>query len=60
MFTYEVSPFFNIVEEIVIKKMAKIIGWSTCDGIFSPGLYFLRDLFLFLKEFLLYSMVYRW
>lgn len=37
MFTYEVSPFFNIVEEIVIKKMAKIIGWSTCDGIFSPG-----------------------
>ncbi len=37
MFTYEVSPFFNIVEEIVIEKMSKIIGWSTCDGIFSPG-----------------------
>ena len=37
MFTYEVSPFFNIVEEIVFKKMTKLIGWNEYDGIFSPG-----------------------
>lgn len=37
MFTYEVSPFFNLVEEVVLEKMRKIIGWDVSDGIFSPG-----------------------
>ena len=37
MFTYEVSPFFNLVEEVVLKKMCQKFGWNKCDGIFSPG-----------------------
>uniref|UniRef100_A0A8C5QAR3 Glutamate decarboxylase 1 n=1 Tax=Leptobrachium leishanense TaxID=445787 RepID=A0A8C5QAR3_9ANUR len=39
MFTYEISPVFIIMEEIVLKKMFEIIGWkeNEGDGIFSPG-----------------------
>jgi glutamate decarboxylase len=37
MFTYEVSPLFNIVEEIVFEKMSNLIGWNEYDAIFSPG-----------------------
>nr|XP_061784829.1 glutamate decarboxylase 1-like isoform X5 [Nerophis lumbriciformis] len=40
MFTYEVSPVFTLMEEVVLKKMQSIVGWSTDDegdGIFSPG-----------------------
>ncbi|XP_063307896.1 glutamate decarboxylase 1-like [Pelobates fuscus] len=39
MFTYEISPVFIIMEEIVLKKMFEIVGWkeNEGDGIFSPG-----------------------
>ncbi|XP_044282565.1 glutamate decarboxylase 1-like [Varanus komodoensis] len=39
MFTYEISPVFIVMEEILLKKMHEIIGWAEteADGIFSPG-----------------------
>ncbi|XP_029930608.1 glutamate decarboxylase 1 [Myripristis murdjan] len=39
MFTYEVSPVFILMEEILLRKMQSIVGWSEDegDGIFCPG-----------------------
>ncbi|MEJ1278225.1 glutamic acid decarboxylase 2 [Cricetulus griseus] len=39
MFTYEIAPVFVLMEQITLKKMREIIGWSSKDGdgIFSPG-----------------------
>ncbi|KAJ3595504.1 hypothetical protein NHX12_004807 [Muraenolepis orangiensis] len=39
MFTYEVSPVFLLMEEVLLKKMQRIVGWSEeeGDGIFCPG-----------------------
>ncbi|KAM7401438.1 hypothetical protein PAMA_005577 [Pampus argenteus] len=39
MFTYEVSPVFILMEEVLLKKMQSIVGWSDDegDGIFCPG-----------------------
>lgn len=38
-FTYEVAPVFILMEEVILKKMQSIVGWSEeeGDGIFSPG-----------------------
>lgn len=49
-FTYEVSPVFVLMEEVLLKKMQNIVGWSEDegDGIFCPGNtdQFLRSLVL--------------
>uniref|UniRef100_A0ABM5GPF6 Acidic amino acid decarboxylase GADL1 isoform X1 n=1 Tax=Pogona vitticeps TaxID=103695 RepID=A0ABM5GPF6_9SAUR len=37
VYTYEVSPVFLLVEEVVLKKMIEFIGWEEGDGIFNPG-----------------------
>ena len=38
MFTYEVAPFYNLVEKSVLDKMAKMVGWTEpADGLFNPG-----------------------
>ncbi|XP_068459729.1 glutamate decarboxylase 1 isoform X2 [Clinocottus analis] len=39
MFTYEVSPVFVLMEELLLRKMQSILGWSedVGDGIFCPG-----------------------
>ncbi|KAK2844009.1 hypothetical protein Q5P01_010668 [Channa striata] len=39
MFTYEVSPVFILMEEVLLKKMQSIVGWSgdEGDGLFCPG-----------------------
>ncbi|KAL4680680.1 hypothetical protein H8959_022621, partial [Pygathrix nigripes] len=38
MFTYEIAPVFVLMEQITLKKMREIVGWSSKDGdgIFSP------------------------
>lgn len=38
-FTYEISPVFILMEEVVLRKMHTIIGWQKedGDGIFCPG-----------------------
>ena len=38
-FTYEIAPVFVLMEQITLKKMREIVGWSSKDGdgIFSPG-----------------------
>ncbi|KAG7250370.1 hypothetical protein CRUP_038599, partial [Coryphaenoides rupestris] len=38
-FTYEVSPVFLLIEEVLLRKMQSIVGWSNeeGDGIFCPG-----------------------
>lgn len=38
-FTYEVSPVFILMEEVLLRKMQSIVGWSSGegDGIFCPG-----------------------
>lgn len=38
-FTYEIAPVFVLMEQLTLKKMREIIGWSDGegDGIFSPG-----------------------
>uniref|UniRef100_A0A670XQR9 Glutamate decarboxylase 1 n=1 Tax=Pseudonaja textilis TaxID=8673 RepID=A0A670XQR9_PSETE len=39
MFTYEIAPVFVLMEQITLRKMREIIGWTNKDGdgIFSPG-----------------------
>ncbi len=38
MFTYEIAPVYNLIEEVVLKKMMSIIGWEEAgDGLFNPG-----------------------
>uniref|UniRef100_A0A665VL61 Zgc:163121 n=1 Tax=Echeneis naucrates TaxID=173247 RepID=A0A665VL61_ECHNA len=39
MFTYEVSPVFILMEEVLLRKMQSIVGWSDeeGDGLFCPG-----------------------
>lgn len=39
VYTYEVSPVFVLMEEVVLREMRKIIGWPNGDGdgLFSPG-----------------------
>ncbi|CAG9860116.1 unnamed protein product [Phyllotreta striolata] len=39
VYTYEVSPVFSIMEEIVLREMRKIVGYKNGDGdgIFCPG-----------------------
>ena len=38
-FTYEVSPVFILMEEVLLSKMQSIVGWSDDegDGMFCPG-----------------------
>lgn len=39
VYTYEVSPVFSLMEEVVLKEMRKIVGFKNGngDGIFCPG-----------------------
>lgn len=38
MFTYEITPVYNLIEEELLRKMRNIIGWRNHgDGIFNPG-----------------------
>lgn len=39
VYTYEVSPVFILMEEIVLREMRSIVGWAdgNGDGLFSPG-----------------------
>lgn len=39
VYTYEVAPVFILMEEVVLKEMRQIVGWTDGkgDGIFSPG-----------------------
>lgn len=38
MYTHEMAPAFNIIENIVLQKMAEKIGWTElCGGLFNPG-----------------------
>lgn len=39
VYTYEVSPVFVLMEEIVLREMRSIVGWANGDGdgLFSPG-----------------------
>uniref|UniRef100_A0A8C1K9N0 Glutamate decarboxylase 1b n=1 Tax=Cyprinus carpio TaxID=7962 RepID=A0A8C1K9N0_CYPCA len=38
-FTYEIAPVFVLMEQLTLKKMREIIGWTNGDGdgLFSPG-----------------------
>lgn len=38
MFTYEIAPVYNLMEESVLRKMRSLFGWQEPgDGIFNPG-----------------------
>lgn len=38
-YTYEVAPVFTLMEDAVLRKMIKVIGWEEGgDGIFNPGI----------------------
>jgi glutamate decarboxylase len=38
MFTYEIAPVYNLMEEVTLAKMREIIGWKEPgDGILNPG-----------------------
>ncbi|GIY91987.1 glutamate decarboxylase [Caerostris extrusa] len=37
MFTYEIAPVFILMEQVTLKKMREIIGWSNGDSILGPG-----------------------
>jgi glutamate/tyrosine decarboxylase-like PLP-dependent enzyme len=38
MYTHEMAPAFNIIENMMIQKMGGFCGWTEqCDGLFNPG-----------------------
>lgn len=39
IYTYEVSPVFTLMEDLVLREMRSIVGWrnGSGDGIFCPG-----------------------
>lgn len=38
MFTYEMAPIFNFMEQSILNLFAeKYLKWGTIDGIFCPG-----------------------
>ncbi|GFT07863.1 glutamate decarboxylase [Nephila pilipes] len=37
MFTYEIAAVFILMEQVTLKKMREIIGWSNGDSILGPG-----------------------
>ncbi|XP_076324642.1 glutamate decarboxylase-like [Tachypleus tridentatus] len=37
MFTYEIAPVFILMEQVTLKKMREIIGFSDGDSILAPG-----------------------
>lgn len=44
MFTYEIAPVYNLIEEITLAKMRNIIGWEGFgDGLFNPGFDYLMS-----------------
>lgn len=36
-FTYEIAPVFILMEQVTLKKMRDVIGWSEGDSILGPG-----------------------
>uniref|UniRef100_A0A8B9RDE3 Cysteine sulfinic acid decarboxylase n=1 Tax=Astyanax mexicanus TaxID=7994 RepID=A0A8B9RDE3_ASTMX len=36
-YTYEVAPVFVLMEDVVLRKLRSLVGWSEGDGIFCPG-----------------------
>lgn len=36
-YTFEVAPVFTLMEEVVLRKMRDIVGYTEGDGIFTPG-----------------------
>ncbi|TSL61204.1 Cysteine sulfinic acid decarboxylase [Bagarius yarrelli] len=36
-YTYEVAPVFVLMEEVILRSMRSLVGWSEGDGIFCPG-----------------------
>ena len=50
MFTYEIAPVYNLMEEVTLKKMRELIGWKEPgDGILSPGIIF-KKIFAIIKK----------
>uniref|UniRef100_A0A8C3KBB0 CSAD n=1 Tax=Calidris pygmaea TaxID=425635 RepID=A0A8C3KBB0_9CHAR len=37
-YTYEIAPVFVLMEEVVLAKLRELVGWSSGDGIFAPGI----------------------
>ncbi|XP_014817309.1 PREDICTED: cysteine sulfinic acid decarboxylase-like, partial [Calidris pugnax] len=37
-YTYEIAPVFVLMEEVVLAKLRELVGWSSGDGIFAPGM----------------------
>ncbi|KAB0396848.1 hypothetical protein E2I00_016268 [Balaenoptera physalus] len=37
-YTYEIAPVFVLMEEEVLKKLRALVGWSSGDGVFCPGI----------------------
>ncbi|RUS91222.1 hypothetical protein EGW08_001028, partial [Elysia chlorotica] len=37
MFTYEAAPVFTLMEEVVLTRMRKLIGWADGEAMFAPG-----------------------
>lgn len=37
-YTYEVAPVLVLMEEQVLAKLRELVGWSSGDGIFAPGI----------------------
>ncbi|KAK3725736.1 hypothetical protein RRG08_012818 [Elysia crispata] len=37
MFTYEAAPVFTLMEEVVLARMRKLIGWDDGEAMFAPG-----------------------
>ncbi|CAF0986407.1 unnamed protein product, partial [Brachionus calyciflorus] len=38
MFTYEIAPVYNLMEQSVLSQLRDIVGWKECgDGILNPG-----------------------
>jgi hypothetical protein len=37
-YTFEVAPFFMMIEYAILAHLRSFIGWEDGDGIFAPGI----------------------
>lgn len=37
MFTYEVAPVYTLMESYIYDHLRSLIGWTTVDGMMTPG-----------------------
>lgn len=54
VYTYEISPCYTLMENVVFEQMRKIVGWEKIDGTMTPGGSFANFMGILMSKFKLH------